>query len=158
MYYYNEEHTVTFTKVSTNETRNSWTDWRLIPSSRPVIAQASYVEKYIDVPGRDGQYDLTDWLLGNRPSYTNRQGNLEFYVDNNKSEIPYKTWEALRTDIANFLNGTLIKMVLADDPEFYYQGRCRLSDWKSEANRSRVVIEYRLEPYKTNSRTGAKSL
>lgn len=156
MFYYNQEHSVTFNKG--NETRNSWTSWRLVPSSRPSIAQASYIEKYVDVPGRDGQYDLTDWLLGNRPSYTDRQGSLEFYVSNDKSGISYKTWEALRTDIANYLNGVKIELILSDDPEWKYIGRCRLNDWKSEAHSSKVVIDYHLEPYKVNIRTGAKKL
>lgn len=149
MFYYTGEHSVTFKKD--NQTRNSWTNWGLVPSSRPVIAQASYVEKYVDIPGRDGQYDLTDWLLTSRPNYTDRQGTLEFYVTNDKQNIAYKTWEALRTEIANFLNGQKIELTLADDPDYYYVGRCRLADWKSEANYSRVTIEYKLEPYKINT-------
>jgi hypothetical protein len=152
-------------------TRNTWTDWYLIPSSRPVIVQPTPIYKYVEIPGRNGSLDLTDYLVG-EPTYSDRKGSLEFIVVNNvgnyldygkknnpkkpndKSTFPHKAaeslgnWVARKDVIADFLNGRKMKVTLEDDPEYYYYGRVFFKEWRADAQFSRVVIEYQLEPYK----------
>ena len=43
-----------------------------------------------------------------------------------------------------------MKMVLEDEPYYYYDGRFSLNEWKSENYNSKVVINYVLKPYKYN--------
>ena len=123
--------------------KNTWDDWHLIPSTRPVVAQASAPTSLVDIPGRDdGPIDLTEYLTGG-VVYGQRSGSFEFLVDND-----HEYWETIRKKITDFLHGQHMKMVLEDDPGFYYEGTFSLNKWSSEATNSRVTISYVLGPYK----------
>ena len=50
--------------------------------------------------------------------------------------------------IAAYLHGKSMKMCLEDDPNFYYEGRFSLGEWKSESWNSKVTINYAVGPYK----------
>lgn len=121
---------------------NTWDDWRLIPSSRPTLVQPTPVYKYVEIPGSDGTLDTTDYLIG-RPTYSDRKGQFEFYVYNDGTD-----WVNRRAQIASFLTGKKMKMFLEDDPNYYYYGRFFFKEWRSEANFSKVVIEYQVAPYR----------
>ncbi len=41
---------------------DTWDDWKLIPSSRPVIAPPIERTKFVTVPGRDGALDYSRTL------------------------------------------------------------------------------------------------
>ncbi len=125
---------------------NTWDEWHLIPSSRPSIAMPTIPsEKFIEIPGRDGSIDLTDYLSG-KPVFGDRQGALEFYHQNG-----YEDYETVRREMASYFHGNVLKMILEDDPGYYYEGRFKLSPWKSDAHHSTVGLEYRVGPYKWNT-------
>ena len=69
-------HSITFIN-SQNKEKNTWDDWYLIPSSRPVFNPPSVKTQYIDIPGANGQIDLTESLTG-YPVYKNREGSWNF--------------------------------------------------------------------------------
>lgn len=130
--------------------RNTWNNWHLIPSTRPVVAQPNPVYKYVDVPGRDGSLDFSDYLIG-RPTYTDRSGSFSFYVANEDPSTGqgFGNWASRKQDIAQFLDGRkLLKLTLEDDINYYYLGRFYMKDWQPGENFSMVVIEYRVKPYK----------
>lgn len=122
---------------------NTWDDWHLIPSSRPVIASPGVSTKFVEIPGKHGRVDMTTYLCG-YPIYSDRSGNLEFYVDND-----HEYWEDIRKKIANFLHGQTYKISLEDDPRFFWEGRFALDNWKSEMTNSKITISYSISPYKT---------
>ena len=121
---------------------NTWDNWRLIPSSRPTLVQPTPVYKYIEIPGRDGTIDTTDYLIG-RPTYSDRKGQFEFYVYNDG-----QNWVNRRAQIASFLTGKKMKMFLEDEPNYYYYGRFFFKEWKSDPQFSKVIIEYQVAPYR----------
>lgn len=151
-------HSITFTDKSEDELNagsftptstglllngvNTWDEWHLIPSSRPDIAMPGVSEKFLEIPGRDGSIDLSEWLAG-RVTYSDREGSLEFYHQNG-----YEDYETVRRAMAMYFHGRVLKMVLEDDPGYYYQGRFKFNGWKSDPSHSKVVIDYRLAPYK----------
>ena len=147
--YYTEKHSISFGNLATvnSDTEfvpiaNTWMDWHLIPSSRPAIAHPSIVTKFIEVPGSDGMLDLTDYLTG-KALYGQRQGSISFVVAND-----FEHWETIRQNITKTLHGKKLKMVLQDDPEYYYEGRFTVGNWESGADHSSISITYNLEPYK----------
>lgn len=121
---------------------NTWDNWHLIPSARPVVAQPTPVYTYVDIPGKDGSMDLSDYLVG-RPTYSDRTGSFEFYVAND-----YGNWASRRAEMASFLNGRKMKVYLEDEPQYYYEGRFWFKQWTPDASHSKVTIEYRLKPYR----------
>lgn len=122
--------------------KNTYDDWHLVPSSRPVFAPPPVKTNYIDLPGTNGKLDLTDALNG-RPVYENRTGSIEFIVLNG-----YGEWEDRYSEICNYLHGRKMKAILEDDPAWYYEGRFSVNEWRSEKDWSRIVIDYDVYPYK----------
>lgn len=122
--------------------KNTWDDWHLIPSSRPVFNPPDVKTMYVEIPGLDGHIDLTEYQAG-RILYQNRTGSLEFIVAND-----YTSWELLYTEIMNYLHGQHMKAVLEDDPAHYYEGRFSVNQWKSDKYYSLITIDYNVYPYK----------
>jgi len=123
---------------------NTWTDWHLIPSSRPEIVTPEVYTNYVDLPAAHGKVDLSEYLTG-YPVYKNRSGSLEFYPANG-----YGFWAERYNQITNFLHGKKLFMVLYDEPEYFYTGRFKVERYESDGqtNWSTVPINYELDPFK----------
>lgn len=142
-----QDHSITFGDGTVENGRfvgtNTWRDWHLIPSSRPVVAEAGVSTNFVDIPGRpDGPIDMSEYLTG-QVIYSARSGSFEFIVDND-----FDTWERVRRRIVDFLHGKKMKMVLEDDPQYYFEGRFSFNEWRSDSYYSTITINYALEPYK----------
>lgn len=133
-------HSISFISGSTE--MNTWDDWHLIPSSRPVFNPPKVKTQYVDIPGGNGQLDLTEILTG-YPLYENRTGSIEFYVENGHAE-----WDDLYSQIMNYLHGKHMTAYLEDDPGFVYEGRFTVNSWKSDKWWSTITIDYDVYPYK----------
>lgn len=129
-------HSVTFGN------KNTWDDWHLIPTTRPVINPPQFVSNMVEIPGMDGSYDMSEWLSG-RPNYKDRTGSLEFAVAND-----YTNWTIAYSAISNYLHGQRMRMKLEDDPGFYYEGRFTVNKWKSDKWYSLITINYVVNPWK----------
>lgn len=120
--------------------KNSWEDFHLFPSPEIIVNPPKPITNYVDVGGVDGQLDLSTALTGSM-RYDNRTGSWTFGVAT-------EHWETAYHELANYLHGQKMRVVLSDDPGFYYMGRLELNSWKSNKYFSVLVINYILEPYK----------
>lgn len=141
-------HSVTFGSM------NTWNNWHLIPTSRPVFDPPEVKTQYVDIPGGNGVLDLTESLNG-RVSYGQRKGSMEFAVvssykalDGEFVDRTYGEWQDRYMMIMNYLHGKKLKAVLEDDPYWYYEGRFTVNQWKSDEHRSMITIDYDVYPYK----------
>ena len=130
-------HSVTFGN------KNTYTDWHLVPDSRPVLAMPEPKTMMVEVPGANGVLDLSESLT-KYPIYKNREGSFTFHVLNG-----YEDWHVLYNKIATYLHGKVRTLCLEDDPDFYYVGRYKVK-WTSnnDGSGSEVEISYVCEPYK----------
>lgn len=122
--------------------KNTWDDWFLVPSSRPVFNPPKLKTTYIDIPGANGHLDLTESLTG-EPVYECREGSFEFVVDN-----WHKEWHEIYSEIMCYLHGRTMRAILEDDPQYYYEGRFTVNKWKSDKINSKITIDYVVHPYK----------
>ena len=128
--------------------KNTWADWMLIPSSRPVINPPNEKTKYVDIPGANGQLDLSTVLAGDI-AYDNRSGSIEFIVDNGElSNYTAERWVSLYSEILNYLHGKVFKAQLEDDIAFYYEGRFSVNKWDSDEHYSKIGMDYNVAPFK----------
>ena len=124
--------------------KNTWDDWHIVPTSRPVIKPPTKKTNYLDIPGADGVLDLSESLTG-YPVYNNREGSIEFLVMND-----YQPWEVLYSAILEHIHGQRMQMILEDDDQYFYEGVFEVEDWQSTVPRSTIVIKYNVGPYKWN--------
>ena len=130
--------------------KNSWDDWHLAPTSRPVFNPPKPKYKTVDVPGGDGHLDMSELLTG-YPVYENRTGSFEFIVMNG-----YLEWYESYSNIMDYLHGKKLRAVLDDDREYFYEGRFSVNEWKSDKAYSLIVIDYNVSPYKQSIATSTE--
>lgn len=140
-------HSITFGSM------NTWDDWHLVPSSRPVIAPPKPKTQYVDIPGADGSIDVTEALAG-RPVFGDREGSIELIVLNQFNVEAHGidnydyNWVDVFSGIMQYLHGRFMHMVLEDDPNYYYEGRFEVESWTTGQYNSSITIGYHLAPYK----------
>ena len=130
--------------------KNTWDDWHLVPSSRPLVNPPTVKTHYVNLPGADGSIDLTEVLSG-KPVYTSRQGSWDFLVINSGQVVynsNYGVWQERYTEVMSYLHGQKFKVILDDDPGYYYSGRLSVDQWKPGDHNSTITIKYIFEPYK----------
>lgn len=115
-------------------------DWGLKLRSL-VISLPEIKTKPVDIPGADGVMDLTEALGAVR--FGNRELEMTFDV----IAAPGR-WHSLTSQIANYLHGQRLKVVLDSDPSYYYIGRLALNSEKSDYLTSQITISGDMDPYK----------
>lgn len=129
--------------------KNTYDDWKIVPSSRPVINPPTQKTVILDIPGADGVLDISEALTG-YPVFNNREGSLEFIVLN---DYPSYRWEQVYSNIVTYLHGKQMRMILEDDPNYFYDGRFHVDNWSSQKDWSRITIKYSVGPYKWSTHT-----
>ena len=132
--------------------KNTYDDWFIVPSSRPLFEAPKPKTKLVDVPGANGQWDLSTALTG-YPVFEPREGNWEFYVLNDHGE-----WSDRYSEIMTYLHGKKLDAILEDDPDWHYTGRFAVDQWKSEKDYSKIVISYIVDPYKYANTQEARTI
>lgn len=123
--------------------KNTWDDWHLIPANRPVIVPPTPNMSEVAVPGMSGSIDTTELLAG-YPTYSVRSGSIQFIVD-----LDYwPDWSTAYSTIMTYLHGKRMRMILDDDPGYFYEGRFAVNQWASGASYSTITINYSVHPYK----------
>lgn len=121
---------------------NTWDDWFLIPSSRPVISPPIERTNFVTVPGRDGKLDYSQSVSG-RAVFDNRTGKIEFYLEN---DVQGWDWETAYTTICETLKGKRVRFALEDNPAHYYEGLLWVNAFKSQKGNSIITLEYNVHP------------
>ena len=141
---YTEKHEVTF--EINGEVKNSYNDWHLVPTSRPFIAPPTVQDFSTEISARmGGKIDYYKSII-NYPIYNNRTGTLEFLIDHENPD--YRIWHFTYDQIMNFLHGKYGKMVLLDQPDYYYEGKFTVDTFASNSDWSTITIAYDVWPMK----------
>ena len=130
---------------------NTWDDWFLIPSSRPVISPPIERTTFVTVAGRDGMLDYSQ-SVSQKAVYDNRTGKIEFYVEN---DVPGWDWETAYTTVCETLKGKRVRFALEDNPAHYYEGLLWVNAWKSQKGNSTITLEYNVHPTMRTLNVGA---
>ena len=110
------------------------------------IPPATPKENYIDVPGADSSLDLTEAL--GEVKYNDRSGCKFTFTMNPDGDLSDEAFEAKKTEISNLLNGTVRKITLDKDPDYYYLGRCTVNGYAQNKKIKQFVISAKVKPYK----------
>ena len=123
---------------------NTFRDWHIMPLGRPTISPPQQKIQKIDIPGSNGELDLSNSLT-KYPVFGNRTGSMTFAVDYDKTD-----WLTAYTKIMRFLQGVNVRMILEDDPLYFYEGAVYVEDFNSrnDGTWSEITLGYDLQPYR----------
>lgn len=131
--------------------KNTWESWGLIPESRPTPPPPPQKVKTAEIQNVDGNVDLS-WSVNPYPVFSKREGSFKFLYNPIYQMVynKYKPWLALYSEILEFLHGKKLRMILEDDPGYYYEGRFWVESWdsKTDGSGSGITISYSVMPYK----------
>lgn len=124
--------------------KHSYRDWGLLTKSRPKISPPQPKMKLIQVPGSNAVIDLTESLTG-QVHYEPRTISFEFTLMAERDR-----WPSLHSEILNYMHGKRIRIIMDDDPNFYYEGRVTVGSLDPDKKVAVLEMEAQVEPYKRN--------
>lgn len=119
---------------------HSFDDLHLILSEKEMGAPTVKATK-IDIEGADGALDLTDFF--GDTCFEDVTHKFQF-----SSIVPYAEFQTQYSTIKNAIHGKKMRVILDDDPLFYWMGRCYVSGFTNDKNIGQVQVECDCEPYK----------
>lgn len=127
---------------------HSYHDFNMILSAVE-IPPALPKTNYCDIPGSDGSIDLTEAI--SETKFFDRDCKFTLTM-NPAGDLSDAAFEEKKTEISNAINGKRCKITLDKDPDFYYLGRCSVSEYLSDKRIRRIVITAKVAPYKHRQR------
>lgn len=119
---------------------HSYRDLNLILSKKEIGAPP-VKENKLEIEGADGSIDLTE-VFG-RPTYGDLTHKFVF-----STIVPRSDFLTQYSMVKNALHGQKLRIILDDDPGFYYVGRCRISPFTNENGIGSISVDCNCEPYK----------
>ena len=119
---------------------HSYRDLNLILGKKE-MGSPGVKEKKIEIEGADSVLDLTEFF--GEAKYDNVTHRFEF-----STMVAASEFLSLFSTIKNALHGKKMRIILDDDPHFYYMGRLHVSKFTNEKNIGIVSVEADCEPYK----------
>lgn len=107
------------------------------------IPLPSVNEELIEVPGMSGALDATEVATG-YPTFAMRSG-LSFVF---KMYADWIDFEALKSQLAEWIHGKKVRVVLDSDPSYYYLCRLSLDTKKTNKVTSTITISGKADPLK----------
>lgn len=126
--------------------KNTWTDWKLIPESPPMVDPPTPNTNLVDIPGRTkGPIDLSKAVYG-KITYQRITGSWTFVRDVENRMTRMGMYETIR----RWLHGRETTVSLEEDPAHYFKGRFTVSAPTSNQYPIRIAIGFDLEPVRYN--------
>lgn len=136
-------HGATFLDMEKEGGKRTFEDFHLIPKKRLYIDPPEFKSNMIDVPGGDGYLDASEAPDG-RTHFGARKASWEFHVQRQYRNF----YHHLFSEIMNYLHGRNMRIVLDDDPQYFYVGRASVNSFLSEEIDATIVIDVTTQPYK----------
>ena len=120
---------------------HSFNDLKLILQPGKEIGSPEVKVRKIDIEGADSSLDLTDFF--GEPKYEDMIHKFSF-----ATIVPQAQFLSLFSTVKNALHGKKMRIILDDDPLFYYMGRVKVLPFTNEKNVGMIAVECDCEPYK----------
>lgn len=125
--------------------KHTFFDYGLYVTNNNPVAPPEPKTQYIQIPGRNGDIDLTDALTG-YTIYNNRTITLVLGGKKNPNH-----WGSFISKFLNEIHGKKVKVVFDDNKDYYYIGRAVVkADYTRGNEVATFTVEINAEPYKYN--------
>lgn len=119
---------------------HSYRDLGLLLASKE-IGSPPVKENKIDIEGADGSLDLTEFF--GEAKYENVVHKFDFAL-----LVPPQSYPSIFSRVKNALHGKKMRIILDDDPQFYYLGRLSVSGFTNDRGAGYLSIDADCDPYK----------
>lgn len=119
---------------------HSYRDLGLLLSGKE-LGSPPIKENKIDIEGADGSLDLTEFF--GEAKCENVVHKFDF-----ATTVPPQSYPSIFSQIKNALHGKKMRIVLDDDPTFYYVGRLHVSGFTNDRGAGYLSIDADCDPYK----------
>jgi predicted phage tail component-like protein len=128
--------------VSLNGKHTNYDYGLYVTNTNPVAPPVAKTQ-HIEVPGRNGNIDITEALTG----YT-IYGNREITLQLGGKKIE-NAWPSFMSNFINEIHGKQVKVIFDDNPDYYYIGRATVESDYTRGNRiATFTVTIDAEPYK----------
>lgn len=110
------------------------------------LGPAEYRTQFVEVPGRDGELDLSTALTDGEPRYSSRQ----FSARLERSDGTRLDRETAIHTMINWLDGWRMNIKLPDDPEHYITGRVHVEKEYNDVAHASVLVTATVDPWRYN--------
>lgn len=121
-------------------TFHSYEDLHLILNAKE-IGSPNVKTRKIDIEGAHSTLDYTDFF--SEPKYEDVKHKFQF-----STIVPQSQLLSLFSAVKNALHGKKMRIILDDDPSFYYVGRPHVSSFTNEKGVGIITVEAECEPFK----------
>lgn len=97
---------------------------------------------FLEIPGRDGLLDITE--ANGEVKFNSREFVFTFTVAPGDT----LTFDERVSAVSNALNGLRCKITIDRDPDYYWIGRCVLSEYDRDKNIGQIEVTATVDPYK----------
>lgn len=119
---------------------HSFNDLHLLLTKKEIGSPAVKVVE-IEIPGADEPLDLTEFF--GEAKLENVTHKFEF-----STIVPHSQFLTFFSSVKNALHGKKVRIILDDDPNFYYYGRLHVSSFTNEKNIGMISVDAVCDPYK----------
>lgn len=134
---------ITITVEGTSNEYHSYDDWGLYVTNTDCIGEPKQYTKYLQIPGRNGQLDLSQTISG-RPIFISREIKI------NLAGTRFRTnWDAVISTFRNAIAGRVCRITFDNDPSYFWKGKVDVKGFESVMNLGTFSIELpEADPYK----------
>ena len=125
---------------------HSYDFFNLILNSKE-IGMPEIKRNVIEIPGADGNTDLT-YVFDNEAKFKNRTLKFNFTIN---PAIGVANYMKTYSNMCVILHGTQRKIILDDDPDYFYSGIIDVGGYKCEKGIATFEITCDCEPFKTEN-------
>ena len=97
---------------------------------------------FLEIPGRDGLLDLTE--ANGEVKFNSREFVFAFAI----APGDPLTFDERLSAVSNALNGLRCRITLDRDSDYYWQGRCAVSEYDQDRNIGQIEVTATVDPYK----------
>lgn len=119
---------------------HSYRDFSLILGEKEIAAPKVKTIK-IEIEGANSALDLTEFF--GEPNFEDVTHKFQF-----STIVPQSEFLTLYSTIKNAIHGKKLRVILDDEPDFFYIGRCFVSSFTSAKGVGTISIEADCEPWK----------
>ena len=117
-------------------------DWGMLLNEK-TIDPPKPKTKIVKIDGRDGDIDLTE-ALGGVVRYESRKLSFKFLL----IDGTYTERNQIISEVMAHVHGKRLNILLDDDQDYYFVGRCEVKDHTNNASMGEIEIEVESDPYR----------